>query len=69
VALEGRLQIREYTGRDGQKKTMAEVVVDNMQMLGKREESRVAGHESPVESGPETRDPRPETNEADEIPF
>lgn len=36
VALEGRLQIRSYTGRDGQKRTMAEVIADNMQMLGKR---------------------------------
>jgi len=37
VAIEGRLQIRNYTGKDGQQKTMAEVVADGMQMLGKRE--------------------------------
>ena len=37
VAIEGRLQIKTFDGRDGQKKTMAEVVADNMQMLGKRE--------------------------------
>lgn len=36
VAIEGRLQIRSYTGRDGQKRTAAEVVADNMQMLGKK---------------------------------
>ncbi|MBI5078516.1 single-stranded DNA-binding protein [Candidatus Saganbacteria bacterium] len=39
VALEGRLQIRSFTGRDGQKRTMAEVVADNMQMLGRKTES------------------------------
>src|SRR3989338_227510 len=32
VAVEGRLQIRSYTGKDGQPKTMAEVVADGMQM-------------------------------------
>ena len=36
VAIEGRLQIRSYTGKDGQPKTMAEVVADGMQMLGQR---------------------------------
>lgn len=36
VAIEGRLQVREFTGRDGEKKTMTEVVADNMQMLGRK---------------------------------
>ena len=35
VAIEGRLQIRQYE-KDGQKRSFAEVVADNMQMLGKR---------------------------------
>ncbi len=35
VAIEGRLQIREYE-KDGQKRFFSEVVADNMQMLGKR---------------------------------
>lgn len=38
AAVEGRLQIRTYE-KDGEKRTMAEVVVDNMQMLGRRPES------------------------------
>ena len=62
VAIEGRLQIRSYTGRDGQKRTAAEVVADNMQMLGSRPKSE-----------PVTRDPQPETRNSaeaeDEIPF
>lgn len=40
VAVEGKLQVRAYTGKDGQPRTMTEVVLDNMQMLGKREDSK-----------------------------
>jgi single-strand DNA-binding protein len=58
VAIEGRLQIRGYTGKDGQPRSMTEVVADNMQMLGSRE-SR----------GPATGDSRPVTEIDDEIPF
>ena len=42
VAIEGRLQISSFTGRDGQKRTMSEVVADNMQMLGKKPDSSAA---------------------------
>jgi single-strand DNA-binding protein len=60
VAVEGRLQIREYTGRDGQKRTMAEVVADNMQMLGRKtaaediSAARPAAEYAPAEEGEET---------------
>ena len=33
VAVEGRLQIRSFKNKKGQKKTSTEVVVENMQML------------------------------------
>lgn len=33
VAVEGRLQIRSYEAKDGQKKTATEVIIDDMQML------------------------------------
>jgi len=36
VAVEGRLQIRNFVGRDGQSRTMAEVIADHMQMLGRK---------------------------------
>lgn len=36
VAIEGRLQINNYE-KNGEKKSFAEVVADNMQMLGRRE--------------------------------
>ncbi|MDD4179775.1 MAG: single-stranded DNA-binding protein [Candidatus Margulisbacteria bacterium] len=59
VAIEGRLQISSFNGRDGQKRTMTEVVADNMQMLGKRSDG-----------GPEThREAAPAEQGEDEIPF
>ncbi len=36
MAIEGRLQIRTYDYKSGEKRTAAEVVADNIQMLGKR---------------------------------
>jgi single-strand DNA-binding protein len=33
VAVEGRLQIRSYKNKNGQKRSATEVIVDNMQML------------------------------------
>jgi single-strand DNA-binding protein len=61
VAIEGRLQIRSFTGRDGQKRTAAEVVADNMQMLGKK----IA--ESGTSAGPAEK--AEVVEEAGEIPF
>jgi single-strand DNA-binding protein len=39
VAVEGRLQIREYQDKQGEKRTMTEVIADNVQMLGRKPES------------------------------
>jgi single-strand DNA-binding protein len=36
VAIEGRLQIRDFQSKTGEKRTMTEVVADNMQMLGRK---------------------------------
>jgi single-strand DNA-binding protein len=36
VAVEGRLQIRSFDGKDGQKKSATEVIIDDMQMLDNR---------------------------------
>ncbi len=63
VAIEGRLQIRSYTGKDGQPRTMTEVVADNMQMLGGRPEGARDGGR-----GGEAGAPKAEEID-DEIPF
>jgi len=68
VAVEGRLQVRSYQGKDGGAKTMTEIVIDNMQMLGRKGDSSatpaapnaVSINEAGVSASP---------NEGEEIPF
>jgi single-strand DNA-binding protein len=43
VAVEGRLQVREYTTNDGQKRRDAEVVADNLKSLDKPKEGESNG--------------------------
>jgi len=38
VYIEGRIQTRSYDDRDGNKRYITEIVADNMQMLGSRDE-------------------------------
>lgn len=45
VAIEGRLQIRDFE-KNGEKRTMVEVVADNMQMLGKKSDFPVGSSEA-----------------------
>ncbi len=42
VYIEGRLQTRSYEDRDGVKRYVTEIVAQNMQMLGRREEAASA---------------------------
>ncbi len=48
AAVEGRLQIRDYTTQDGQKRTVAEVVADSVQGLDRPKESAPGAEEVPV---------------------
>ena len=41
VAVEGRLQIRSYEDKEGQRRTVAEVVADNVQFLDSKEKRSV----------------------------
>jgi single-strand DNA-binding protein len=60
VAIEGRLQIRSYDDpRSGEKKTMTEVVADNVQMLGRKSDGSSA---APVEE-------KSSNSAEEEIPF
>ena len=59
VSIEGRLQIRSFTGRDGENVSMTEVVADGMQMLGSRRPD-----EAPASPGTfEAPAPPPDDNE------
>lgn len=40
VEIEGRLQIRSYTTKAGEQRTMTEVVADGMQMLGRKTDGK-----------------------------
>jgi len=64
VAVEGRLQIRSYDGKDGQKRTMTEVIADNLQMLGRK----TAAGSAPQAEAPHAEMPAQPPAE-DEIPF
>lgn len=36
IAIEGRLQIRKYTNKDGEKRSRTEVIIDSMDFCGKK---------------------------------
>ena len=43
VAVDGRLQIRNYEANDGSRRSIAEIVADNVQFLTPKKESTVVG--------------------------
>jgi single-strand DNA-binding protein len=49
VYIEGRVQTREYTDRDGNKRRITEVIASNMVLLGSRSQGSEAGVQ-PMES-------------------
>lgn len=60
VAVEGRLQIREYVTQDGQRRKAAEIVADNLKGLdrareGEGGESYAGGYEQPAAAAPAAR--------------
>ncbi len=64
VGVEGRLQIRSYEGNDGAKRTVAEIVADNVQFLSPKDGSSSGGG-----SGYTPDFPGEEMTPLDEIPF
>lgn len=48
VAVEGRLQIREYVTQDGQRRKAAEIVADNLKGLDRPREGEGDGYEQPA---------------------
>ncbi|MBR2666994.1 MAG: single-stranded DNA-binding protein [Oscillospiraceae bacterium] len=57
AVVEGRLQIRDWTDRDGNKRRSAEVVADNVYFGDSRRDSDNAGYGAPryAENAPDTR--------------
>ncbi len=62
VMVEGRLQTRDWEGKDGQKRNVVEVVAERIQFLGRPKGAAAAGtgEPEPVDEG---------AGQADEVPF
>ena len=73
VYLEGKLQTRKWTDKDGAEKYTTEIIADRMQMLGgKREDSLQTGHEQPQQKQPQQKQQRyiPTADDFDDdVPF
>ena len=80
VAVDGRLQWREYTDRDGNKRQAVDIVAESVQFLGGRDDAgsgngngfsssaRAAGSDVPIDSGDFDRTPVAAGSD-DDIPF
>ena len=71
VAVEGSIQVRSYDAQDGSKRYVTEIIADNIEALGSRDE---AGAARPRDNGPTPPPAGPATNdftevEDDDLPF
>ena len=62
IFVEGRLEYSTWQSQDGQKKNKLEVIVENFQFLGAREDGGGAGHGGYVEPGHASRSSSPSSN-------
>lgn len=66
VYVEGRIQSRKYTGKDGLERTSFEIIGDSMQMLGSHGQQEQPTSETPQKAASK---PAPPDDDLDEIPF
>lgn len=59
VYVEGRLQTRKYTDKDGVEKYATDIIAESMQMLGSRQggDDAQGGHEAPARQAPPRQAP------------
>ena len=76
VAVEGSIQTRSYDAQDGTKRYVTEIIADNVEFLGSREDgARTGGYDAPAASAPAPRSQAPAASSApvefddDELPF
>lgn len=73
--IEGKIRTRSYDDKDGNKRYTTEIYVDNLQMLGKKDDGANAAHVAPGSSTAEEVKPVVQqsdydvNNEADDLPF
>ncbi len=68
VYIEGRIQTRSYDDRDGNKRYITEIVAENMQMLGSREDGQQGGNQGSSGERWQDEDYFPPAD-GDKIPF
>ena len=67
VYIEGRIQYRSYDDKNGVKRDVTEIVVDQMLMLDSKGSSHANGTSASAPSQPQTEDVGPD--KADDLPF
>ena len=69
AVVEGRLQIRDYTGRDGTRRRAAEVVADNIYFAGAKAAAPSGGNAPEESLPPEPGESFSELEDEGELPF
>ena len=69
AVVEGRLQIRDYTGRDGTRRRAAEVVADNIYFAGPKAAAPSEGNAPEESLPPEPGESFSELEDEGELPF
>ena len=75
VAVEGSIQTRSYDAQDGTKRYVTEIIADNVEFLGSREDgTRQGGFDAPAAPAPAPRPQAPASSDSvdyddDELPF
>ena len=71
VYIEGRIQSRKYTGKDGIERTAFEIIASEMKMLGGKAEGGEGQHNPPLppQARQESAAPVPQDEIDDSIPF
>jgi len=72
VYIEGKLKTRQWQDKDGNNRYITEVIADNLQMLGKKEDNSSSSTDQQPSTNelPLTKpDIETDTNEVDDLPF
>lgn len=69
IYVEGHLQTREYTDRDGVRRFSTSIICESMQLLGKRETPQRSQAAAPAARPAPQRAPAPASGIDDDVPF
>lgn len=69
VAVEGRIQTRNYDNNEGKKTYVTEVIANNVEFLGSANDSNRSSNQAQEENPFDTNIPAPETTNIDNDPF